>query len=46
VIAQSAPTGNTTGEADYTISYVYNISNGTPEGNYVFNDILVATATY
>ena len=30
------------GETDYTVSYLYNISGGTPAGNYVFNHVLVA----
>lgn len=34
------------GETDYTVSYLYNISGGTPAGNYVFNHVLVATATF
>lgn len=46
VIAQSASPGNTTGEIGYTISYIFNINNGTPDGTYTFNDVLVATGTY
>jgi len=34
------------GETDYTISYIYNISSTTPGGTYSFNDVLVATATF
>lgn len=34
------------GETDYTISYIYNISSVTPGGIYSFNDVLVATATF
>jgi hypothetical protein len=34
------------GETDYTISYIFDISNKTPAGAYHFNDVLVATATY
>lgn len=45
-IASSATPGNTTGQANYTISYVFDISSGTPAGLYNFNDNLVATATY
>jgi hypothetical protein len=30
----------------YTISYIFNITNATPSGQYTFNHILVATATY
>jgi hypothetical protein len=43
VIAYS---NSSSGETDYTISYIFNISNLTPTGNYVFNDVLVATSTY
>jgi hypothetical protein len=46
-IANSTSPGNTTGEADYTISFIFNISSSaTKAGYYNFNDILVATATY
>lgn len=45
-IAGSTTPGDTTGEADYTASYIFNISPNTPSGQYNFNDILVATATY
>ncbi len=34
------------GETDYTISYIFNVSNTTPGGHYTFNDVIVATATY
>jgi hypothetical protein len=37
---------SSSGETDYTISYIYNISNTTPGGYYTFNDTLVATATF
>ena len=37
---------SSSGETDYTISYIYNISNLTPGGTYTFNDVLVATATF
>ena len=30
----------------YTISYIFNVSNVTPGGTYVFHHVLVATATY
>jgi hypothetical protein len=46
IIAQSTTPTDTTGEADYTISYLFNISNTTQSGVYTFDDILVATATY
>jgi len=42
-VAQST---KSSGETDYTVSYIYNISNVTPEGTYSFNHILVATSTY
>lgn len=41
-----AYSSSSSGETDYTISYIYNISNITPGGTYNFNDILVATATF
>lgn len=34
------------GETDYSVSYLYNISNTTPAGTYVFNHVMVAVATY
>jgi hypothetical protein len=42
-IAQSP---KSTGETDYTISYLANISGVTPAGHYVMNQSLVATATF
>jgi hypothetical protein len=41
-----ASSAKSSGETDYTISYVYNISNLTPGGTYAFNDVLVATSTF
>lgn len=41
-----AYSNGSSGETDYTISYIYNISNLTPGGLYSFNDVLVATATF
>lgn len=41
-----AYSNSSSGETDYTISYIYNISNVTPGGTYDFNDVLVATATF
>jgi hypothetical protein len=41
-----ASSNSSSGETDYTISYIYNISNSTPGGYYLFNDVLVATATF
>jgi hypothetical protein len=37
---------SSSGETDYTISYLFNISNVTPAGTYVMNHDLVATATF
>lgn len=42
-IAQSS---RSTGETDFTISYLYNISNVTAAGEYQLNHELVATSTY
>ncbi len=42
-IAQST---RSSGETDYTISYLFNISNTTVAGLYSFNQVLVATSTY
>ncbi len=42
-IAQST---KSSGETDYTISYILNTSSLTPAGTYTMNDILVATSTY
>ena len=42
-IAQSS---RSTGETDFTISYLYNISNVTSAGEYQLNHELVATSTY
>jgi len=41
-----ASSPKSSGETDYTISYIENISNVTPGGTYTMNDVLVATATY
>jgi hypothetical protein len=42
-IAQSA---KSSGETDYTISYIVNINNVTPGGTYTMNHVLVATSTF
>ncbi len=42
-VAQST---KSSGETDYTISYLYNISNLTPGGLYTLNHLLVATSTF
>lgn len=34
------------GQTDYTVSYLYNISPSTPAGKYDFNHVLVATSTF
>jgi hypothetical protein len=41
-----ASSSTSSGETDYTISYLYNIGVLTPGGTYSFNDVLVATATF
>lgn len=35
-----------TGETDFTISFIYNISNLTPNGEYIYTGSLVATSTF
>ena len=42
-VAQST---QSSGETDYTVSYLFNISNVTDAGEYTFNHVLVATSTY
>jgi hypothetical protein len=37
---------SSSGETDYTMSFLYNISSYTPTGLYTFKDMLIATATY
>lgn len=41
-----AASTKSSGETDFTISYIYNISSVTPDGEYTFNHVLVATSTY
>ena len=41
-----AHSNKSSGETDYTISFIYNISNVTPEGLYTYTGTLVATSTY
>jgi hypothetical protein len=41
-----ASSSQSTGETDYTMSFIYNISNLTADGEYVFNGELVATSTF
>jgi hypothetical protein len=41
-----ASSTKSTGETDYTISFIYNISSVTYDGLYTFNGTLVATSTY
>jgi hypothetical protein len=41
-----AYSSKSSGYTEYTISYIYNISQTTPAGEYNFNHILIATATY
>lgn len=35
-----------TGEVSYTLSFVYNISNVTPDGFYTYNGDIVVTSTF
>lgn len=42
-IAQST---RSSGETDYTITYLFNISSSTPDGTYTLNHVLVATSTF
>ena len=42
-IAQS---NSSSGETDFTISYLFNISSVTPGGTYTMNQVLVATSTF
>jgi len=37
---------SSSGETDYTISYIFNISPTTPAGTYTMNHVLVATSTF
>lgn len=41
-----ASSDRSTGETDYTVSFIYNISELTPDGLYNFNGTFVATATF
>lgn len=41
-----ALSNKSSGETDYTASYLFNISNVTPSGLYTFHQVLVATSTY
>jgi hypothetical protein len=41
-----AYSNQSSGETDYTISYIYNISSVTPGGTYTMNHVLVATSTF
>lgn len=43
VIAQS---DESTGQTDFTVSYLLNISDNTPAGQYVMNHVMVATGTF
>lgn len=43
IIAQSS---KSSGETDYTISYIFNVTSVTPGGTYTFRHILVATSTF
>ncbi len=41
-----ASSSKSSGETDYTISYIVSISNVTPAGTYTMNQVLVATGTF
>jgi hypothetical protein len=41
-----ASSPKSSGETDFSISFIYNISNLTPDGDYVYKGSLVATSTY
>lgn len=41
-----ASSTKSSGETDYTISFIYNVSNLTPDGVYSYQGVLVATSTY
>lgn len=41
-----ASSNRSTGETDYTISFIYNVDELTAEGSYEFSGVLVATSTF
>lgn len=41
-----ASSSKSSGETDYTISYIINSTNATPGGTYTMNQVLVATSTF
>lgn len=41
-----ASSASSSGQTNYTVSYIFNISNQTPAGEYQFNHIIVATSTF
>ena len=41
-----ASSAKSSGQTDYTVSYIYNTASLTPSGEYRFNQILVATGTF
>lgn len=41
-----ASSSKSSGETDYTISYIFNITASTPGGTYTMDHVLVATSTY
>ena len=43
IIAQSS---QSSGETDYTVSYIFNVTSVTPGGTYTFRHLLVATSTF
>lgn len=43
IVAQA---NQSTGQTDYTVSFIYNISPVTPDGEYKYNGVFVATSTF
>jgi hypothetical protein len=41
-----ASSTKSSGETDYTVSYLYNVSTGTQAGSYTFNHVLIVTSTF
>ncbi|HSX29968.1 MAG TPA: hypothetical protein VLE73_05420 [Candidatus Saccharimonadales bacterium] len=41
-----ASSTKSSGETDYTVSFIYDIGQMTPDGTYVFNGVFVATSTF
>jgi hypothetical protein len=41
-----ASSAQSSGSSEYTVSYVYNISDETPAGAYIFRHVIIATSTF